>query len=101
MQTGQLIVDAGATLAALTVVLPLNPPDGALAEIMSLYQITSLTIQANTGDSLVVGTLGTPTEIIPVASATAGSATGKIAYRYTLNGDIIKGFAPRTWLRVQ
>jgi hypothetical protein len=101
MQTALLVISAGATLAALTVNLPLNPTDGALAAITTQYQVTSLTINANTGDLILNGTEGAVTEIIPVASGTAGSAASTVQYRYSLNGDIIKGYAPRTWIRVQ
>ncbi len=104
MQTAILVLNAGATLAALTVNLPLNPVDGAVAEITTLYQVTSLTINANTGDVIVTGTNGTVGEIIPAASTTAGSASATVRYRYTLNGfQPASGAAvnPRSWIRVQ
>jgi hypothetical protein len=100
MQTGTIVFNAGATIAALTVTLPLNPPDGARAEIYSTNQITSLTVNANTNDVIVNGTLGAVTEIIPVASGTAGSAASMVKYMYSLNGAA-NGNNPRTWLRVQ
>ena len=41
MQTNQLVVNPTGTLAALTVNLPLNPVDGACAEITSTQILTS------------------------------------------------------------
>jgi hypothetical protein len=105
MQTARLVLAAGATLAAVTVNLPLNPVDGAEAMISTQNQITALTVNANTGD--VIYAAGTPavvTEIIPAASATAGSAAATVRYVYTLNGfQPASGAAvnPRTWFRVQ
>jgi hypothetical protein len=104
MQTAQLVLNATGTLAALTVNLPLNPVDGACAEITTEQIVTSMTVVANTGDVIVNGVLAAVTGITPVASAGAGSATGTIKYKYTLNGfQPASGAAvnPRTWLRVQ
>lgn len=104
MQTGKLTVNPTGTLAALTVNLPLNPVDGAIAEIASTQILTSLTVNANTGDSIVNGILAAVTGLTPVASAGAGGATAKIKYEYTLNGfQPASGAAvnPRTWIRVQ
>jgi hypothetical protein len=94
MQTGKLVVHIGATLAALTVVLPLNPPDGADAEVsnsVNTFTITSLTINANTND-VVVGT---------AVSGTSTASGVTYRFKYSLNGDITKGVAPRAWVRVQ
>jgi hypothetical protein len=108
MQAASLVINAGGTTAALTVTLPTNPPDGCVAEISSLYQITSLTVNASAAgaatDSIVNGTLGAVTEIIPVATTTAGSSTNTIKYKYSLNGYIngnVPALNPRTWFRVQ
>ena len=104
MQTNQLVVNPTGTLAALTVNLPLNPVDGTLAEITSTQILTSLTVNANTGDSVVAGVLGTVTGLTPVATVGTGSATATIKYKYTLNGfQPASGAAvnPRTWIRVQ
>ena len=104
MQTNQLVVNPTGTLAALTVNLPLNPVDGACAEITSTAVLTSLTVNANTGDSIVNGILAAVTGLTPVASAGAGGATATIKYKYTLNGfQPASGAAvnPRTWVRVQ
>lgn len=104
MQTGILVVNPTGTLAALTVNLPLNPVDGAIAEITSTQVLTSLTVNANTGDSVVNGILAAVTGLTPVASAGAGGATATIKYKYTLNGfQPASGAAvnPRTWIRVQ
>ena len=103
MQTGILVVAPTATLAALTVNLPLHPGDGAVAEISvagASVNITSLTVAANTGDSL----LGAAGNTITALAAGAGAATSTVRYRYTLNGfQPASGAAvnPRTWLRVQ
>lgn len=104
MQTNQLVVNPTGTLAALTVNLPLNPVDGACAEITSTQILTSLTVNANTGDTVVNGVLAAVTGLTPVASGGAGSATATIKYKYTLNGfQPASGAAvnPRTWIRVQ
>jgi hypothetical protein len=90
MQSGKLVFHLAATLAAETVNLPLNPPDGADAELsnsVSTFNITSLTVAANTGDS-IVGTAA--------ASLNSGIT---VRYRYSLLGDITKGVQPRTWVR--
>ena len=91
MQTGKLVlVPAGAI--SITVTLPLNPPDGADAEIQNYVgaagTVTLTALNANTNDVL----LGTT-----VASLAAG-ATAR--FKYSLNGDITKGSGPRTWIRV-
>lgn len=104
MQSGVLVVNPTGTLAALTVNLPLNPTDGADASITSTAILTSLTVNANTGDSIVNGILAAVTGLTPVASAGAGGATATIRYKYTLNGfQPASGAAvnPRTWIRVQ
>jgi hypothetical protein len=104
MQTAVLVLNPTGTLAALTVNLPLNPVDGADASISTTAQITSLTVNANTGDLIVPGVLAAVTEIIPVASGTAGSASATIKFKYTLNGfQPASGAAvnPRSWIRVQ
>jgi hypothetical protein len=104
MQTAVLVLNPSGTLAALTVNLPLNPVDGAVAAITSTAILTSLTVNANTGDVIVNGILAAVTGLTPVASAGAGSATATIRYKYTLNGfQPASGAAvnPRTWVRVQ
>lgn len=91
MQTGKLVFHLAATLAAVTVNLPLNPPDGADAEIsnsVNTFNFTALTVVANTGDS-IVGT---------AASSLNSGIT--VRYKYVLLGDITKGVQPRTWVRV-
>jgi hypothetical protein len=100
MQTGVLVLNPTGTLAALTVNLPLNPVDGAVAEISSTQTITALTVAANTGDSLV----GNAANTLTIVPAGAGSAIGRVVYRYTLNGfQPASGAAvnPRSWIRVQ
>jgi len=91
MQTGKLVL-APAGAISITVNLPLNPPDGADAEIHnyvgSAGTVTLTAVNANTGDVL----LGTT-----AASLTAGSTA---RYKYSLNGDITNGSGPRTWVRV-
>jgi hypothetical protein len=109
MQTACLVLQPSATLAALVVNLPLNPPDGCVAEISLIansgVNITSLAVQANSGDTISAVGLGTATALNgPATSASAGSAANTIKYRYTLNGfQPASGAAlnARTWLRVQ
>jgi hypothetical protein len=103
MQTGILVVAPPATIAALTVNLPLNPVDGAIAEISvagAAVNVTALTVAANTGDSL----LGAAGNTVTALAAGAGAATSTLRYRYSLNGfQPASGAAvnPRTWFRVQ
>jgi hypothetical protein len=104
MTTASLLLNAGATIAALNVVLPLNPPDGCVAEISSVGTITAFTVAANTGDSILAGGLGAPTIFTAAAaSTTAPSALATYRYKYTLNGYIngnVPALNPRTWVRV-
>jgi len=92
MQTGKLVLNPAGTLATGTVNLPLNPPDGAIAEISSTQTQTALTVAANTSDSLVGGTVS------------ALVANTRVAWRYSLNGTKNSTGAvvnARSWVRVQ
>lgn len=90
MQTSNLVLVAGAAIAALTVKLPINPPDGCVAELNAVnYGVTALTLQANTGDSLVG----------PAVAALA--AATPVRFKYSLLGDYTKGVNARSWIRVQ
>jgi hypothetical protein len=92
MQTSNLVLYTTGAITALTVNLPLNPPDGAVAEINvsgAGGSVTTLTLAANTGDSL------------SVAYATSLATNTPLRYKYSLNGDITKGVQSRTWFRVQ
>jgi hypothetical protein len=102
MQTGILVlVPTGAI--SVTVNLPLNPVDGAQAQISngSGSIITLTAVNANTGDSFVAGATAPTALQVPGA---AGEATSTVRYVYTLNGfQPASGAAvnPRTWVRVQ
>ena len=101
MQTAILALNPSAGVA-LTINLPLNPVDGAYAEItnVSTSIITLTAVNANTGD-VIVGA-ATPATL-PAATQTP-LVTTSIKYRYTLNGfQPASGAAvnPRSWLRVQ
>lgn len=90
MQNNNLVLDPGGAIS-ITVNLPLNPPDGANAEItnrVGAAGTVTTTVAANTGDSL----LGT--------AATALTAGTTFKYKYSLNGDTPRGINPRTWVRV-
>lgn len=105
MQTGELVLNAPGTMATLTVNLPLNPVDGARAEITSTQVITALTVTANSGDLIVNGVLAAASSLTPTANNGTGAVTGlaTIRYKYTLNGfQPASGAAvnPRTWVRV-
>lgn len=106
MQTGVLVLAPPGAIS-LTINLPLNPVDGADASIINVGTggaITVTAINANTGDTLVNGTLGTPASITITASTAGGGATAALRYKYTLNGfQPASGAAvnPRTWFRVQ
>ncbi len=106
MQTNLLVLNPAGTLATGAVTLPLNPVDGALAEISTTQILTAFTVAANTGDVIVNGVLGAVTQITPVASTTSGSATATLRYKYTLNGFVTNTLTgavsnARTWFRVQ
>ncbi len=91
MQSAALTLNPAGTLATGTVTLPLNPPDGCLAEISSTQTQTALTLNANTGDSIV-------------GAVSALVANTRVAYRYSLNGSQAGNAAAinaRTWVRVQ
>jgi hypothetical protein len=89
LQTSNLLVVAAAAIAALTVVLPINPPDGCVAELNAVnYGVTALTLNANTGDKVV----NAPTALV---------AATPVRLKYSLNGDVTKGVNARTWFRVQ
>lgn len=94
MQTGLLVLNpAGAVTEA--VVLPLNPPDGAWAEVTNAVGsggTITMTVTANTGD-VIVGTAVTS------AAMTAGTT---YKYRYSLNGvQVGNTFVnPRSWIRI-
>ncbi len=90
LQTSNFVAKLSGALTALTVNLPLNPPDGAVAEFNCTgANITTLTVQANTGDTLSAAFAATLTANTPVR------------FKYSLFGDITKGAAPRQWIRVQ
>lgn len=95
MQSAKLVLNPAGTLATGTVVLPVNPPDGCLAEISSTQTQTALTVSASAGDSIV-------------GAVTALVANTRVAWRYTLFGTAGAGAAPgattanaRSWIRVQ
>jgi hypothetical protein len=101
MQTAVLaLLPSGAV--SLTINLPLNPVDGALAEIVnsSGFVVTLTAVNANTGDALA----GATTPATLPAATQAPLVTTSIKYRYTLNGfQPASGAAvnPRSWIRVQ
>jgi hypothetical protein len=93
MTGGDLVLAPSGTLATGTVTLPLNPPEGARVEISSTQTQTAITINANTGDSI----LGT--------AVTALVANTRVAYKYQLAGSQANPNAvvlnARTWVRCQ
>lgn len=101
MQTGILVLAPAGTIAACAVTLPLNPVDGAVAEISSTTQITALTVSANTGDSI----LGAAATELTILTATPNGSS-RAVYRYSLAGanPISQytglGTNSRTWIRV-
>jgi hypothetical protein len=110
MQTNQLVlVNTTGGAIGVTINLPLNPVDGACAEISNASPavadvITLTAVNANTGDTLATTGLGVPATITVVASTSGGSAIATIKYKYTLNGfQPASGAAvsPRTWFRIQ
>jgi len=52
-----LIMNPAGTLATGTITMPASPADGMVITIQSTQQITALTVQGNTGQSLVGGTM--------------------------------------------
>jgi hypothetical protein len=107
MQNNKLVVHIGATLAALTVTLPQNPPDGATAEVSNSVNgntITALTVNAATSYS---GSSSTQTQGQTVSDTVIGTAVSSTStasgvtykFQYSLNGDVTKGAGPRSWIR--
>jgi hypothetical protein len=93
MTSGRLTLNNAASVASLALTLPLNPPDGAVAEIVSLGGATTITVAANTGDA-----------IAGAAAVTALTASVAVEYAYTLNGSQNGNAAPvnaRTWFRTR
>lgn len=109
MQTALLVLFPSAALTGVVINLPLNPVDGALAEISNVGAVANTvtcTISANTGDSIIaIGVAGPNLTVITNASVTtAGSAATTVRFRYSLNGfQPASGAAvnPRTWFRIQ
>jgi hypothetical protein len=109
MQTALLVLFPPGALTGIVINLPLNPVDGAVAEISNVGAVASTitgTINANTGDSIVaIGVAGSNiTSIANVSLATGGTASTTVRFRYSLNGfQPASGAAvnPRTWFRVQ
>jgi hypothetical protein len=108
MNNNKLVIHIGGTLAALTVTLPQNAPDGATAEVSNSVNgntITALTINAATSysGSSSTGTQGSTVSDNIAGTAVSGTSTASgvtYRYQYTLNGDNTKGAGPRTWIRV-
>lgn len=111
MASASLLLQPAGAVTIGQVTLPLNPPDGCVAEISNVGSggAVTLTVAANTGDTLVNGTLGAVTAITPSALATAGSASATVRYKYSLNGYVVGNsqvpgavaLGARTWFRVQ
>ena len=106
MQNDRLVLIPAAAVTGVAITLPLNPPDGAEAEISNLSAAAGSsvtgTVSANTGDVIVNGELGAVTAItIAAPSATFGSALNTVKYIYSLNGSTVNGVNARTWFRVQ
>lgn len=108
MRNNKLVIHIGGTLAALTVTLPQNAPDGAQVEVSNSVNgntITALTINAATSYS---GSASTSTQGLTVSDSVIGTAVSStstasgVTYRfqYSLNGDVTKAAGPRTWIRV-
>jgi hypothetical protein len=109
MQTALLVLFPSAALTGVVINLPLNPVDGAIAEISNVGTVANTitcTINPNTGDSIIaIGVSGSNiTSIANVSLATGGTASTTVRFRYSLNGfQPASGAAvnPRTWFRIQ
>lgn len=66
--TSMLVINPAATIAALTVVMPASPVDGQVVRISSSQIVTTLTLNANAGQTMKNG----------VTSLTAGQSFGRI-----------------------
>jgi hypothetical protein len=109
MNNNKIVFHIGATLAAATVTLPQNPPDGAVAEIsnsVNTFNITAITVNPATSypGSASTSTSGSTVSDNIIGTALSGgsglNAGVTLRYEYTLNGDNTKGAGPRTWIRV-
>lgn len=79
-----LLLDPAGTLATGTITMPSAPADGQVVEVTSSQTITSLTVSANTGQSIK----NAPT-------ALTVSTTGSMGYKFKYRG------ANTTWYRLQ
>lgn len=97
MQSGVLVIDPAAAVSGV-VTLPLNPGDGAVAEI------SNVTVAGGFTFTFTGGLLPATGDAI-LGTALASLAAGVTArYRYTLNGYSpnvnVVPVNPRTWVRV-
>ena len=87
-----LVLNNAASVPNVAITLPLNPPDGAVFELVSVGGTSAMTVSANTND------------FINGAAVTALTANIAVEYRYSLNGSQAGNAAPvnaRTWFRTR
>jgi len=90
--TTVLVMNPAGTLATGTITMPASPADGMTITFESTQQITALTVQGNTGQSLVNGTL-TLRPNQPVAYVYRLSNTTWYPYAGASNSQLISGTA--------
>jgi hypothetical protein len=90
--TQTLIANPAGTLATGTITMPSAPADGMTINIESTQQITALTVQGNTGQSLVGGSM-TLRANQPVSFVYRFANTTWYPFTGATNSDIISGVA--------
>ena len=90
--TTTLIANPAGTLATGTVTMPAAPADGMVITIQSTQQVTALTVAANTGQTLVNGTV-TLRQNQPLSYMYRLSNTTWYPFAGAANSDIISGTA--------
>ena len=88
--TQTLIANPAGTLATGTVTMPASPADGMVINIQSTQQITALTVAANTGQTLVGGTV-TLRQNQPLSFMYRLSNTTWYPFAGNSNSDIVSG----------
>jgi len=88
--TQTLIANPAGTLATGTVTMPASPVDGMVITVQSTQQITALTIQGNTGQSIVAGSI-TMRANQPESFVYRLSNTTWYPFAGTANSQIISG----------
>lgn len=108
MQNNSLVLNPAGAVTGVTVTLPANAPDGAVAEVTNAVGsggAVTLTISPATSYNGTGSTVTAPFVVSDAIVGTAVSAQSTAAgvtyrYKYSLTGDNRAGINPRSWIRV-